>query len=92
MAEKLLKDEELNEVAGGAGNSGYKVIGTAKVITTNLNIRTAASKNSGWVGSTNYPAQYDVFEIVQNEGYVWYRIASSQWIANDGTWVEFIAK
>ena len=89
MAENLLKDEELNDVAGGAG---YKVIGTAKVITTNLNIRRSYSKYSDFLGQTNAPAQYEVFEIVQNEGYIWYRIGANQWIANDGTWVVFVAK
>ncbi|MCR5095975.1 MAG: hypothetical protein K6A70_04480 [Erysipelotrichaceae bacterium] len=89
MAEELLKDEQLNEVAGGAG---LRVIGIAKVVTNNLNIRSQASKNSTWVGQTNYPAQYDVYEIEQNEGYIWYRIDYNKWIANDGTWVEFTAK
>ena len=92
MAEKILKDEELNEVAGGAANSGYKVIGTAKVITTNLNIRSGPSKYSDYLGQTNAPAQYDVYEITQNEGYIWYKIDVSKWIANDGTWVQFIAR
>lgn len=89
MAEKLVKDEELSEVAGGAG---YKVIGTAKVITTNLNIRSGPSKYSDYLGQTNAPAQYDVYEITQNEGYIWYKIDVSKWIANDGTWVQFIAR
>lgn len=92
MAEKILKDEELNEVAGGAANSGYKVIGTAKVITNNLNVRYGPSTDYGCKCQTNYPAQYDVYEVVQNQGYIWYKIAYEQWIANDGTWVEFTAK
>jgi hypothetical protein len=44
------------------------------------------------MGQTNAPAQYDVYEIVQNEGYIWYRIDTHKWIANDGTWVKFTAK
>ena len=89
MAEQLLKDEELKEVAGGAS---YRVIGIAKVITTNLNIRSGASTSSSRLGQTNAPAQYEVYEIEQNEGYIWYRIDYNKWIANDGTWVEFTAK
>ena len=89
MAEKILKDEELSEVAGGG--AGYKVIGTARVITNNLNIRSGPSKYTDYLGQTNYPAMYDVYEITQNEGYIWYRIDTSKWIANDGTWVQFIA-
>ena len=89
MSEKILKDDELKAVAGG---TDLRVIGTAKVLTTNLNIRTAADKNSECLGQTNYPAKFDVYEIVQNQGFVWYRIATRMWIANDGTWVAFTAK
>ena len=88
---KALNDDLLNEVSGGAA-AKLVVIGTAKVITTNLNIRYEASKDSAYMGQTNAPAQYDVYEIVQNEGYIWYRIDTHKWIANDGTWVKFTAK
>jgi hypothetical protein len=44
------------------------------------------------MGQTNEPASYDVYEIVQNEGYIWYRIDADKWIANDGTWVVFTSK
>ena len=86
---KTLNDENLVNVAGGAG---MVVIGTATVITTNLNIREEADKNSRCLGQTNAPAKYYVYEVVQNQGYVWYRIALNMWIANDGTWVSFSTK
>jgi len=85
----LLNDDELDSVAGGAK---LFVIGRAKVVTTNLNIRRSYSKESKLMGQTNAPASYDVYEIVQNEGYIWYRIDTDKWIANDGTWVQFTAK
>ncbi len=87
---KILSDDDLSSVAGGA--SSLRVIGRAKVVTTNLNIRSSYSKNSRLMGQTNEPASYDVYEIVQNEGYIWYRIDADKWIANDGTWVVFTSK
>ncbi|MBQ2583958.1 MAG: hypothetical protein II568_02160, partial [Erysipelotrichaceae bacterium] len=87
---KILSDDDLSSVAGGA--SSLRVIGRARVVTTNLNIRSSYSKNSRLMGQTNEPASYDVYEIVQNEGYIWYRIDADKWIANDGTWVVFTSK
>lgn len=91
MTDKKLKisDEDLKAVAGGAG---MVVIGVATVLTTNLNIRAKADKTSTWMGETSKPAKYDVYEIVQNQGYIWYRIATNMWIANDGTWVAFSSR
>ena len=86
---KALNDDALSTVAGGAG---MVVIGTATVITNNLNIREEADKNSRLLGQTNAPAKYYVYEVVQNQGYIWYRISDSMWIANDGTWVSFSTK
>lgn len=84
-----INDEALNNVAGGAG---MVVIGTATVITNNLNIREHPRKDSRWLGQTNAPAKYYVYEIVQDIEYIWYRISDSMWIANDGTWVSFSSK
>lgn len=86
---KLITDEDLKDVNGGID---MRVIGVASVLTTNLNIRAKADKTSTWMGETSKPARFDVYEIVQNQGYVWYRIATNMWIANDGTWVAFSAK
>jgi hypothetical protein len=85
-----INDDALTKVAGGAKN--MLVIGTASVITDNLNIREKPDKESRWLGQTSYPAKYNVYEIVQHQGYIWYCIADDMWIANDGTWVHFSAK
>ena len=90
MEEKVLNDEILSEVAGGVAN--MTVIGTATVITNNLNIRRKPDKSSENLGQTNAPTKYYVYEIVQNQGYIWYRISENMWIANDGTWVSFSTK
>ena len=85
----IIDDESLKEISGGAG---MMVIGEAAVLTTNLNIRAKADKNSAWMGETSRPAKFNVYEIVQNQGLIWYRIADNMWIANDGTWVAFTTK
>lgn len=91
MTEKktIITDENLKEITGGAG---MMVIGEATILTTNLNIRAKADKDSAWMGETSRPAKFNVYEIVQNQGYIWYRIADNMWIANDGTWVAFSTK
>ena len=89
MSEKLLNDDVLNDVSGGASTAKMVKLGTATVLTTDLRIRKEPNTNSTVMGMTNAPAKYDVYEIVQNEGYIWYRIAGDKWIANDGTWVRF---
>ena len=89
MENKALNDDILEDVAGGVS---MVVIGTATVIVNGLNIREKPDKNSRWISQTNAPAKYYVYEIVQNQGYIWYRISDSMWIANDGTWVSFSSK
>ena len=86
--EKLINDDDLGAVSGGA----MKVIGVASVLVSGLNIRSRADKNSTLMGQANKPAKYDVYEIVQNQSYIWYRIGLNMWIANDGTWVHFTSK
>lgn len=86
----VLNEEELNEVAGGAAE--LKVIGVASVLVSGLNIRSNPNTKATLMGQANAPAKYDVYEITQNEGYIWYRIAKNMWIANDGNWVSFTAK
>ena len=86
--DQLINDKDLDGVTGGA----MKVIGVANILVNGLNIRSRADKNSTLMGQANRPAKYDVFEIVQNQDYIWYRIAPNMWIANDGTWVYFTTK
>ena len=85
--ENLINDDDLNAVSGG-----LRIIGEAKVLVTGLNIRAKADKNSALIGQATVSARYDVFEILQNQGYVWYRIGANMWIANDGSWVHFTSK
>ena len=89
MADKnnLILDDELSAVSGG-----MVVVGEAKVLVTGLNIRSKADKNSSLVGQASISTVYFVFEILQNQGYIWYRIGPNMWIANDGSWVRFTSK
>ena len=68
------------------------VIGTAEVLVDRLNIRQGPSTRTNRSGMTNTGKVYDVYETKEAEGYTWYRISSTQWIAGTDTWVKYTAK
>ena len=35
---------------------------------------------------------YDVYETTEADGYTWYRISETGWIASEGTWVTYTPK
>ena len=65
------------------------VVGTAKVKVSNLNIRENAHTDSASKGHAEMGKTYDVYAVARDESYTWYRIGEGQWIASDGSWVEF---
>ena len=87
---QVLSDDLMNDVSGGAAK--MIVLGRAKVMTTDLRIRYKPTTDAPIMGMTNTPAAYDVYEIVQAEGYLWYRIDIDKWIASNGEWVQFSTK
>lgn len=58
-----------------------------KVIVPELNVRTQPVPSSDSLGFAPQ-GYYNYYEKVENEGYLWYRIADNQWVANNGEWVE----
>ena len=90
MSDNRINDDALGAIAGGKAE-GFVVIGTARVLTNDLRIRYAPNTDCQILGTTSAPAMYDVLEITQNEGYIWYRIGLHKWIANNGSWVRFEA-
>ncbi|GEM_PF-2271663 len=86
--EKVLNESELEKAVGGY--NGVVVIGKIVVMTKGLNIRLTPSTGATLVGQTNSPDQHSVYEITQNEGYIWYRIGTNKWVASEGTWVRFV--
>ena len=55
-----------------------------------INIRDNFSKNGKVVGKANAGDVYDVYESRNSEGYLWQRIGTNMWIADDGTWTETV--
>ena len=66
-------------------------IGTAKInqSASGLRIRKSASTKSTIVGHATIGKSYPVYEIKQNQGYTWYRIATDKWVANNGKWITY---
>jgi len=50
-----------------------------------LNIRVEPNKKAKSIGHAT-PGFYDFYEAKENEGYIWYNIASEQWIASNDEW------
>ena len=49
---------------------------------TELRVRTQPTTTSDILGKAEEKGRYNYYEVVENEGYKWYRIAENQWIAN----------
>ena len=56
-----------------------------EVIAEKLRVRTIPSLEGEIIGLAT-PGYYDYFEIVDAEGYNWYRIADNQWVAYNAEW------
>ncbi|MCR5793719.1 MAG: SH3 domain-containing protein [Solobacterium sp.] len=66
-----------------------EVLGHVTVLTSALNIRTAASRESASVGAAVYGKEYPVYEIVKEESLTWYRIGEDKWIGCTETYAEY---
>lgn len=63
-----------------------------KVITTELRVRENHDTKSQVVGVAQKDGIYNYFQTYKDSKYTWYMIDDSQWIANDGTWLEVFPK
>lgn len=62
-----------------------------EVITSTLNVRNKASVNGIRLGYATVGI-YEIISTAEADGYVWYEIASNEWIAgNEGIWTKFYA-
>ncbi|MCR5229234.1 MAG: SH3 domain-containing protein [Solobacterium sp.] len=61
---------------------------TVTVLVDNLNIRNNAGIFAGTIGKAENGKTYTVYETVETQGYLWYRIGEGQWIAGKEGWVE----
>lgn len=80
-----LSDTEQTEEAPAAGGP----IGEISVRVNRLNIRQEPSKTSKSLGHVQNGVSYPVYEITSAGGYTWYRIGDGQWVADDGSWVNY---
>lgn len=58
---------------------------------TELRIRTAPSLNAEAIGHAN-PGFYNYLETAEADGYTWYRISDSNWIAYSDEWEKVYPK
>lgn len=63
-----------------------------KVITTSLRCRKEPNLKGSIIGFVQTNKFYNYFEVKENDGYKWYRIADNQWIADNGKYLEVLPK
>lgn len=54
-----------------------------------LRVRQSYTTQSKIVGHVEVGKSYAVYETKKNQGYTWYRIGTSEWIANNGEWITY---
>lgn len=59
-----------------------------KVLVNALSVRKEPSTSGVKIGTAVKGGIYNFYEVKDNEGYTWYRIADSQWVANNGKYLE----
>lgn len=69
-------------------------IGGIYISVDNLNVRTAPSTTAEAIGTVNRSTVFGAspglaYDIVEAEGYTWYRIGKDEWIASKDDWVTF---
>ena len=71
-----------------------ETIGTITITANKINKRTYHSTISDIVGEVKKGETCNVFEIENSgsDGYTWYQIGYTQWIADDGTWLTYTPK
>lgn len=69
-----------------------KTLGKVKILKSGLHVRKSASTKADDLGTLNENDSFDVWETKEADGYTWYRIADSKWIANPSGYVQFIKK
>lgn len=77
ITESVLRDKNQNQL---------------KVNVTDLRIRKSPSTSSEILGLAVLNGFYNYYEIVQIEGYTWYRIADEEWLAGNDEWITLYPK
>lgn len=70
--------------------SGQPTLGYARINVNNLNVRNAPGLHGDVTGTLNEFDYATVYETKEADGYTWYRIGMSSWIADqNGSWLEY---
>lgn len=64
-------------------------IGSVMIIEDLINVRTEPDTDAPILGVVEKETGHDVYEIRENDGYVWYRIGPEEWIADGGEWLSY---
>ena len=80
-----MNDEEVIE----QNSSASDVIGQCYINVDAIKVRTAPNLSAEQVDVATVGQLKDVYEVVENDGYTWYRIGEDNWIASDGSWVSY---
>ncbi len=80
-----LNDDEVIE----QNSSTSDVIGQCYINVDAIKVRTAPNLNAEQVDVATLGQLKEVYEVVENDGYTWYRIGEDNWIASDGSWVSY---
>lgn len=75
LEERIINDEQLDSVAGGI--NGMEIIGYL-IVKTYTEFKSDPDLNAETVETGNW-GRYRVYEIVSNQGLLWYRTALHKW-------------
>lgn len=78
-------DANGNEIEYGQVTEPLYQVKTLKKI----NVRTGPGKNYAIIRTTGKGEKYTIFEERYDGSLYWYRVSASEWMADDGTWLEF---
>ena len=73
-----------------SGNGSVNdTIGTVTVKVDGLRIRSEPGTWAEQAGTVSAGETRSVYETAEGEGYTWYRIGTRQWIADNGSWLDY---
>ncbi len=59
------------------------------IMIPDLNVRAGAGLGFPSLGYAQLNGAYDYFDTAKADGYMWYRIAENQWVADNGSYLEY---
>ena len=91
LSQSLQEGKDITLATCYNGETDENRIGTIKVVVSNLYFRDNPSTGGSSTGISREGISYPVYETQEADGYTWYRIDQGNWLASDGSWVEYSA-